>query len=153
MEWCFLLVMELMIDFLIAGPSGPAGLKLGIEPLAHGLDPSRRRAWQRRRTRRLEDVEGPRRRISELVEHGTLGIVRFDRLRDPLDRPVGQPSGLAGAKVGADASAAAGILRPSDRGVAGTLRPSDRSISAAVALGVGPDHALADALVWVRPDG
>src|SRR5262249_61579815 len=60
----------------------------------------------RRRTRRLEDVERLRGGGLEFVEHGTLGIVRLDRLRDPLDRPIRQPGGLAAAKVGADAAAA-----------------------------------------------
>src|SRR5262249_58245473 len=83
-------------------------LQHGLEPLLHGRDPPRRRAWQRRRTGRVEDVERLRGGVLELVEQGALGIIRLDRLRDLLDRPIGQPCGLAAAEVRFDASAAGG---------------------------------------------
>src|SRR5207245_8265656 len=129
---CLLFVVERLIELLDHGSYRAHRLQYGLEPLAHGLEPPRRRAWQRRRTRRLEDVERFRGGVLELVERGALGIVRLDRLCDPLDRPVRQPGGLPAAKIGADAATAAGTLSPADRAVAGTLRPSDRGVGAAV---------------------
>ena len=122
----------------------------------HGLDPPRRRAWQRRRTRRLEDVERLRGGGLELVEHGALGVVRLDRLRDPLDRPVRQPGGLAAAEVGADAAAAGGAPTAVASGGAPTtiaLGRSDRGVGAAVARRVGAEHAVVEIVVGVGPEG
>src|SRR5215813_11653295 len=83
------------------------------------------------------------------------------RLRDPLDRPIRQPGGLAAAKVGADAAAAGNAP---NSGAAATLtaasvtaviavRRSDRGVGATVALGVGPEHAVVEIVVGVRPEG
>src|SRR5262249_60189454 len=44
-------------------------------------------------------------RVFELVEDGALGVVRLDRLRNPLDRPIRQSCGLPAAEVGFDAAA------------------------------------------------
>src|SRR5262249_38598263 len=124
-------------------------------------DPPRRRARQRRRTRRLEDVERLGGRGLEFVEHGALGIVRLDRLRDPLDRPIRQPGGLAAAKVGADAAAAGNAP---NSGAAATLtaasitaviavRRSDRGIGATAALRGGAELAGVEIVVGVGQEG
>src|SRR5262249_12807353 len=92
----------------------------------------------------------------ELVEHGALGVVRLDRLRDPLDRPVRQPGGLAAAEVGADAAAAGGAPTAIASGGAPTtiaLRRSHRGIGAAVAPPVGAEHAVVEIVVGVGPEG
>src|SRR5262249_61359229 len=132
-----LLVVERLIELLNHWPHSAHRLQHGLEPLLHGRDPPRRRAWQRRRTRRLEDVERLRGGVLELVEHGALGSIRLDRLRDSLDRPIGQPCGLAAAEVGFDASAAGGassIATPSIPSIATIIaaRRSDRGIGAVI---------------------
>src|SRR5258707_933882 len=93
-ETLLLLVAERAIKLFERGLHGlhrAPRLHAGLAPVPQGRDPPRRRAWQRRRTRRLEDVERLRGGVLELVEHGALGIIRLDRLRDSLDRPIGQP--------------------------------------------------------------
>src|SRR5262249_39016154 len=134
-------------------------LQHGIEPLPHGLDPPRRRARQRRRTRRLEDVERLRRSILELVEDGALGVVRLDCLRNALDRPVGQAGGLPAAEVGFDASAAGGAssvatASVATASVAATIaaRRFDRGIGASIAERVSAEYALVDVVVGVGPE-
>src|SRR5262249_56730831 len=127
-----------------------------LEPLPHGRDPPRRRAWQRRRTRRLEDVERLRGGVLELVEHGALGIIRLDRLRDSLDRPIGQPCGLAAAEVRFDASAArraSSLATPSVAisSIATTIAASDRGIGAAITECVSAEHAVVEVIVRIGP--
>src|SRR5262249_17901247 len=129
-------------------------LQHGIESLPHGLDPPRRRAWQRRRTRRLENLECPRRGILDLVEDGALGIVRLDCLHNALDRPVGQAGGLPAAEVGLDASAAGGAPSVATASIAATIaaRRFGRGIGVAIAERVSAEYALVDVVVGVGPE-
>src|SRR5262249_41521192 len=96
---------------------------------------------------------------------GALGVVRLDRLRDPLDRPVRQPGGLSAAEVGADAAAARGAptaiascgapttMASGGAPTAIALGRSDRGVGATVALGVGAEHAVVEIVVRVGPEG
>src|SRR5436309_2643830 len=73
-----LLVVERLIELLDHGLYRARRLQHGIEALMHGLDPPDRCARQRRRARRLENVERARGSVSDFVERGALGVVRLD---------------------------------------------------------------------------
>src|SRR5262245_6232501 len=92
--------------------------------------------------------------MPELVEDRALGVVRLDRVRNPLDRPIGQPDGLSAAEIGFDA--------PAPRGAAESVSPAavtaaraaraGRRIGAVIAERVGAEHAVVEVVVRVRPE-
>src|SRR6266480_4697228 len=163
-EPLLLLVAKRCIKLLERGLHGLHRAQHGVEPLAHGLDPAGRRARQRRRARRLDLVERLGGCAFEFVEDSALGVVRFDRLRDPLDRPIRQPGGLTAAQVGFHASAgcegsaarAAAIIAAATviAAVIGavSVRRSDRGIGAAIARRIGAEHAVVEVIVGIGPE-
>src|SRR5262249_42697129 len=89
----------------------------------------------------------------EFVEHGALGIVRLDCLRNALDRPVGQAGGLPAAEVGFDASAAGRAPSVATPSVAATIAARrDHGIGVAIAERVSAKYALVDVVVGVGPE-
>src|SRR6266704_4933275 len=98
-------------------------------------------------------------RMAAIRPVGALGIIRLDRLRDSLDRPIGEPGGLPAAEVGFDASAAGGassIATPSVAipSIATTIaaRRSDRGIGAAITECVSAEHAVVEVIVRIGPE-
>src|SRR6266545_6750714 len=147
-EAFLLLIAQGAVEILQRRPHGSHRPQHGSEPLLHGLDPSSRRARQFGRARGLEDVERLRGRLLEPVERAALRVGGLDRLRDLLDRPVGQSRGLTAAKVGAHGPLLAARAR-----AARALRLSGRRVTAAgIAIGVTPEHALVDVVIGVQPE-
>src|SRR5262249_20439349 len=110
-------------------------------------------------------VERLRGRVFEFVEDGALGIVRLDRLCDPLDWPIRQPCGLPAAEVGFDTAAGRGASRnrPRPTGTAARViaasasaavaaRRLDRRVGAAIAVRVGAEHAVVEVVVGIGPE-